>query len=134
MLPLAAAPGGRPQPREWPRSIALWLGSTAIVLAAVGVGWAVVKPPAAVPAQASAIGDLPGGNWSVDPGSEIRFSGAHAGMPFEGRFTLGADRSFLLEGSLAPRGNTPPPLVRSLELLGPPDANGRRPVSISGTL
>ena len=53
---------------------------------------------------------------------------------FEGRFTLGADRSFLLEGSLAPRGNTPPPLVRSLELLGPPDANGRRPVSVSGTL
>lgn len=53
---------------------------------------------------------------------------------FEGRFTLGADRSFLLEGSLAPRGDTPPPLVRSLELLGPPDANGRRPVSVSGTL
>lgn len=53
---------------------------------------------------------------------------------FEGRFTLGADRSFLLEGSLAPRGNTPPPLVRSLELLGPPDASGRRPVSVSGTL
>lgn len=53
---------------------------------------------------------------------------------FEGRFTLGADRSFLLEGSLAPRGNTPPPLLRSLELLGPPDARGRRPVSVSGTL
>jgi general secretion pathway protein N len=53
---------------------------------------------------------------------------------FEGRFTLGTDRSFLLEGSLAPRGNTPAPLVRSLELLGPPDANGRRPVSVSGTL
>jgi len=53
---------------------------------------------------------------------------------FEGRFTLGPDRSFLLEGMLAPRGNTPPQLVRSLELLGPPDANGRRPVSVSGTL
>lgn len=53
---------------------------------------------------------------------------------FEGRFTLGRDRSFLLEGSLAPRGNTPAPLVRSLELLGPPDADGRRPVSVSGTL
>jgi general secretion pathway protein N len=53
---------------------------------------------------------------------------------FEGRFTLGADRSFVLEGSLAPRGNTPAPLARSLELLGPPDADGRRPVSVSGTL
>jgi len=53
---------------------------------------------------------------------------------FEGRFTLAPDRSFLLEGMLAPRGNTPPQLVRSLELLGPPDAAGRRPVSVSGTL
>jgi general secretion pathway protein N len=53
---------------------------------------------------------------------------------FEGRFTLSPDRSFLLEGSLATRGNTPPALVRSIELLGPPDADGRRPVSVSGTL
>jgi general secretion pathway protein N len=53
---------------------------------------------------------------------------------FEGRFTLGADRSFLLEGTLAPRGTTPPALLRSLDLLGPADANGRRPVSVSGTL
>jgi general secretion pathway protein N len=53
---------------------------------------------------------------------------------FDGRFTLGADRSFLLEGTLAPRGTTPPALLRSLDLLGPADANGRRPVSVSGTL
>ena len=53
---------------------------------------------------------------------------------FDGRFTLGADRSFLLEGTLAPRGSTPPALARSLELLGPADAAGRRPVSVSGTL
>lgn len=53
---------------------------------------------------------------------------------FEGSFTLGPDRSFLLEGTLAPRGATPPALVRSLELLGPADAAGRRPVSVSGTL
>lgn len=53
---------------------------------------------------------------------------------FDGRFTLARDRSFLLEGTLAPRGTTPPALVRSLELLGPADASGRRPVSVSGTL
>ena len=53
---------------------------------------------------------------------------------FEGRFTLAPDRSFLLEGTLAPRGTTPPSLLRSLELLGPADASGRRPVSVSGTL
>ena len=53
---------------------------------------------------------------------------------FDGRFTLGTDRSFLLEGTLAPRGATPPALLRSLELLGPADKDGRRPVSVSGTL
>lgn len=53
---------------------------------------------------------------------------------FDGRFTLESDRSFLLEGMLAPRGPTPPALQRSLELLGPADASGRRPVSVSGTL
>lgn len=53
---------------------------------------------------------------------------------FDGRFTLAPDRSFLLDGMLAPRGNTPPELVRSLQLLGPADASGRRPVSVSGTL
>ena len=63
-----------------------------------------------------------------------RVSDKEGPFSFQGRFTLGADRSFLLEGSLAPRGNTPPALVRSLELLGPPDENGRRPVSVSGTL
>jgi general secretion pathway protein N len=53
---------------------------------------------------------------------------------FDGRFTLLPDRSYLLEGSIAPRGATPPQLARSLELLGPPDADGRRPISVSGTL
>jgi len=53
---------------------------------------------------------------------------------FDGRFTLSPDRSFLLEGMLAPRGPTPPALARSLELLGPADASGRRPLSVSGTL
>jgi general secretion pathway protein N len=53
---------------------------------------------------------------------------------FDGRFTLAPDRSFLLEGMLATRGAPPPALVRSLELLGPADASGRRPVSVSGTL
>lgn len=64
---------------------------------------------------------------------------AHVGdkegpFSFDGRFTLSPDRSFLLEGMLATRGPTPPALARSLELLGPADASGRRPLSISGTL
>ena len=55
-------------------------------------------------------------------------------LSFEGRLTLSPDRSFLLEGTVAPRGTTPPQLQQSMQLLGPPDANGRRPVSVSGTL
>lgn len=54
-------------------------------------------------------------------------------VSFQGRLTLGRDRSFLLEGTLAPRGSSPPELARSLALLGPADAGGRRPVSVSGT-
>ncbi len=52
----------------------------------------------------------------------------------DARLTLSRDRSFLLEGTLAPRGAVPPELERSLQLLGPPDAAGRRPFSVSGTL
>lgn len=55
-------------------------------------------------------------------------------LSFEGRLTLSPDRSFLLEGTVAPRGSTPASLAQSLQYLGPPDASGRRPVSVSGTL
>jgi general secretion pathway protein N len=55
-------------------------------------------------------------------------------LSFVGRLTLSPDRSFLLEGTVAPRGETPPSLAQSLQFLGPPDAGGRRPVSVSGTL
>jgi len=53
---------------------------------------------------------------------------------FDGSFTLDRERNFLLDGTLATRGNTPPELARSIELLGPADSSGRRPVSVSGTL
>jgi hypothetical protein len=52
----------------------------------------------------------------------------------DGELTLGRDRSFLLEGRLAPRGTPPPDLVNLLQVLGAPDATGRRPFSVSGTL
>lgn len=47
--------------------------------------------------------------------------------------TLSRDRSFLLDGTLVPRGPVAPELERSLELLGPADSSGRRPFSVSGT-
>ena len=52
----------------------------------------------------------------------------------DGQLTLGPDRSFLIEGRLAPRGTPSPDLANLLQVLGPPDAGGRRPFSLSGTL
>lgn len=51
----------------------------------------------------------------------------------DGQLTLGSDRSFLLEGRLAPRGTPSADLARLLQALGPPDADGRRAFSASGT-
>lgn len=50
------------------------------------------------------------------------------------QFTLSRSRAFALEGALAPRGQVPESMRQSLELLGPPDAAGRRQFSIGGTL
>ena len=67
-------------------------------------------------------------------GISARVSDKEGPFAVDGRVTLAPDRSFLLEGTLAPRGDTPPALRRSLELLGPADAAGRRPFSVSGTI
>jgi general secretion pathway protein N len=45
-----------------------------------------------------------------------------------------ADRSYLLEGLVATKPDAPPDLIRTLEFLGPPDAQGRRQFSVSGTM
>ena len=52
----------------------------------------------------------------------------------DAQLSVGKDRSFLLEGTIVPRAEVPEAMRRSLELLGPPDAQGRRPFSVSGTL
>jgi general secretion pathway protein N len=58
------------------------------------------------------------------------------GGPFsvDAQLSLGRDRAFLLEGTLAPRGAVPPAMERSLQMLGPADASGRRLFSIGGSL
>jgi len=50
------------------------------------------------------------------------------------QLSLAQDHSFLLEGGVAPLTSAPEAMQRAFELLGPPDAAGRRPFSISGTL
>lgn len=58
------------------------------------------------------------------------------GGPFgvDARFTLSPDRSYVLEGTLDPRGEIPPGLRQAIELLGPTSAAGRREFSVAGTL
>jgi hypothetical protein len=52
----------------------------------------------------------------------------------DGALTLGRDRSFSLQGQLAPRGTPSRDLAYMLQALGPPDPAGRRPFGVSGTL
>jgi hypothetical protein len=51
-----------------------------------------------------------------------------------GQLAVGKDRSFLFDGGVAVRGDVPEAMRQSLEMLGPPDASGRRPFTVSGTL
>jgi hypothetical protein len=79
---------------------------------------------------------MPDPQGAAAAGDTLAARVADKGGPFsvDARLTLSRDRSFLLEGTLAPRGSVPPELERSLQLLGPADATGRRPFSVSGTL
>ena len=79
---------------------------------------------------------LPDPKSQAEPGTGISARVIDKEGPFavDGRLTLSPDRSFLLEGTLAPRGDTPPALRRSLELLGPADSEGRRQFGVSGTI
>jgi len=52
----------------------------------------------------------------------------------DAQLTLSPTRNFAFEGTLAPRGPVPPAMERSLQLLGPADATGRRQFSVGGTL
>jgi hypothetical protein len=54
-------------------------------------------------------------------------------LALDGELTLGRDRSFTLEGRIAPRGTPSRDLAYLLQALGPPDPHGRRPFSVSGT-
>jgi general secretion pathway protein N len=57
------------------------------------------------------------------------------GGPLEvaGTLTLRPDRSYLIDAQVAARPDAPPNLAKGLEILGPPDAQGRRPFTTEGT-
>ena len=69
-------------------------------------------------------------------GDEIVAGLADAGGPLEisGNIRLKADRSYVVDGVIAARPDAPKSMADSLQYLGPPDAQGRRQFSFSGTL
>jgi general secretion pathway protein N len=54
-------------------------------------------------------------------------------LQISGKVQLSKDRSYLVEGLIAPRADAPVKVTRALEYLGPADAQGRRPFSFAGT-
>lgn len=69
-------------------------------------------------------------------GNELVGALADAGGPLEiaGNIRLKPDRSYLIEGSVAPRPEAPKSMTDGLQMLGSPDAQGRRPFSLAGTM
>jgi hypothetical protein len=57
-----------------------------------------------------------------------------AALDVTGTLKFAADRSYQLDTMVAARGNAPQNLAESMQYLGSPDAQGRRPFSVSGTL
>lgn len=56
-------------------------------------------------------------------------------LQFAGTLELtAADRSYVLDGLIAPRPEASQDIVNSLQFLGAPDAQGRRPISLAGTM
>jgi general secretion pathway protein N len=54
-------------------------------------------------------------------------------MQVTGTVTLGADRSYVVDGMVATRAGASQSVTRTLQYLGAPDAQGRRPFSVAGT-
>jgi len=55
-------------------------------------------------------------------------------LAVNGTVQLKKDRSYLVGGMIATRPNAPSDMARTLEILGAPDAQGRREFSIEGTM
>jgi general secretion pathway protein N len=77
----------------------------------------------ALPAQTSTPGALSGD--LSDMGGPLQVTGT---------VQLKPDRSYLIDGLVAPRPDAPADVVKTLQFLGPGDAQGRRPFSVAGTL
>lgn len=62
-----------------------------------------------------------------------RFESLEGPLDVSGTIQLGADRSYVIDGLVAARADAPQRMAEQLRYLGAPDAQGRRPFSVSGT-
>jgi general secretion pathway protein N len=76
------------------------------------------------PAEASTPGVLTGA--LNDTGGPVQITGTIQ--------LKAADRSYVLDGMVATKPDAPADFARTLEFLGPPDAQGRRQLSVAGTM
>lgn len=138
-LPLSALPVG-----SLPRG---WMGTLNLKLAdlAVEKGWpSVVKGTVEVvdlvgpPRRPSNVGSykltFPDPAAKSTEGLVAALTDTGGPLQITGTLLLKPDRSYLLNTLIATRPNTPSDVVNALQMLGPPDAQGRRPFSSDGTL
>jgi hypothetical protein len=88
--------------------------------------------------QASNIGayrlQFPAANATADALTGSLTSLESAAIDVAGTLKFNSDRSYQLDAQVAARANTPPNIAQGMQILGAPDARGRRPFSVSGTL
>jgi general secretion pathway protein N len=135
VLPVGLPKGWRGQVRAELAELQLAKGWPVSVRGTIDMDGLVAPPPrnASIGSYHAVLPD-PKSQPEGDAGISARVTDKEGPFSVDGRLTLSPDRSFLLEGTLAPRGDTPPALRRSLELLGPADSAGRRQFGVSGTI
>lgn len=136
-LPIAALPPGIAPP-GWSGALQADLAQLALPPGAVPriLGSVELRNLKAPPPQGVAIGSY---RLSFDAASrqDDRLVGTvqdlEGPMQVSGTLSLGADRSYVIDGLVAPRADASQAVTDTLRFLGPPDAQGRRPFSVAGT-
>ena len=136
-LPLSALPRNL-VPRGWSGALRAELARVSLSKGAVPriEGKIELRNLKAPPPQGAAIGSY-SLLFDASPNQKDRLVGKvkdlEGPMQVEGTLSLGADRSYVIEGMVAPRPDASKAVTDTLRFLGAPDAQGRRPFSVAGT-
>lgn len=140
-LPLeafASLPGGLP--RGWRGllqasldEVVLRGGLPVAARGTIEVDGLVAPPPRSAPVGSYRL-VLPDPGAPAAAGVSARVADKSGPLGVDARLSLAPDRSFLLEGTVLARPDLPAAMQRSMAILGPADAQGRRPFSVGGTL